>query len=88
MGLKTLVLAGTTLATITIGFSAPAFAAAAPFTASARTTAAVQLPAGDDSGADVSGLGTESPVCSALGTETIPNGEDVAGCLGATDDDD
>lgn len=35
---------------------------------------------GDDSD-DVSGLSTESPVCSALGTETIPTGDVVGKCL-------
>jgi hypothetical protein len=78
MGLKAMVLAGTTLAAI--GFAAPAFAA----TQSVPRTA-IQQPMGNNDD-DVSGLQSESPVCSALGTETIP-GEEVAGCLGFTDED-
>jgi hypothetical protein len=77
MGLKALVLAGTTLAAMSVGFAAPAFAAAQ---AVPRTT--VQQPMGDNGNdTDVSGLVSESPVCSALGTETVPTGDDVAKCL-------
>lgn len=91
MGLKTMVLAGTTLATMTIGFAAPAFAAAAPLTQPGRAIAAVQMTGGGDDGGDnaagddgVSGLGGNSPVCSALGAETIPTGDVVARCLVGT----
>jgi hypothetical protein len=77
-----MVLAGTTLAAMSVGFAAPAFAAAQ---AVPRTT--VQQPMGDngDNGddTDTSGLVSDSPVCSALGAETIPSGDDdVAKCLG------
>ena len=72
-----MVLAGTTLAAMSVGFAAPAFAAAQ---AVPRTT--VQQPMGDDGNDnDISGLVSESPVCSALGAETIPTGNDVAKCL-------
>jgi hypothetical protein len=84
MGLKTMVLAGTTLATMTLGFTAPAFAAAAPFAPSGHPAAAVQLPGGNGGDDDVSGLLDESPVCSALGAETIPSDDDVAQCLVGT----
>lgn len=81
MGLKALVLAGTTLATMSVGFAAPAFAAT-----QAMPRTAIQQPMGDDGNdTDVSGLVSESPVCSALGTETIPTGDVVAKCLGASD---
>ncbi|GAA4490226.1 hypothetical protein GCM10023191_022080 [Actinoallomurus oryzae] len=85
MGLKTMVLAGTTLATMTIGFAAPAFAAAVPLTQSGRAIASVQM-TGDGDGSDdgVSGLSGSSPVCSALGAETIPTGGVVARCLVGT----
>ncbi|MFB9838311.1 hypothetical protein [Actinoallomurus acaciae] len=83
MGLKTMVLAGTTLATMTIGFAAPAFAAAVP-AQPGRAITAVQS-AGDGSDDDgISGLGGSSPVCSALGAETIPTGDVVARCLVGT----
>jgi hypothetical protein len=70
-----MVLAGTTLAAMSVGFAAPAFAAA-----QAVPRTAVQQPMGGDDN-DVSGLVSESPVCSALGAETIPTGDDVAKCL-------
>lgn len=73
MGLKALILAGTTLATV--GFAAPAFAAA-----QAAPQAAIQQPMGDND-TDISGLVGDSPVCSALGAETIPSDDDVAKCL-------
>jgi hypothetical protein len=77
-----MVLAGTTLATMSVGFAAPAFAAA-----HAVPRTAIQQPMGDNGNdSDVSGLASESPVCSALGTETIPSGDTMAGCLGYTDD--
>jgi hypothetical protein len=76
-----MVLAGTTLATMSVGFAAPAFAAA-----QAVPRTAVQQPMGNGNDTDPSGLLSESPVCSALGTETIPSGDAVAGCLGYTDD--
>jgi hypothetical protein len=79
MGLKALVLAGTTLATMTVGFAAPAFAAAQ---AVPKTATAIQQPTGDRHDDDISGLNNESPVCSALGTETIPTVDNVAKCLG------
>jgi hypothetical protein len=75
MGLRGMVLAGTTLAAMSVGFAAPAFAAA-----QAVPRTAVQQPMGGDDN-DVSGLVSESPVCSALGAETIPTGDDVAKCL-------
>jgi hypothetical protein len=85
MGLKTMVLAGTTLATMTIGFAAPAFAAATPLTQSGRAIAAAPM-AGDggSSDDDVSGLSGDSIVCSALGAETIPTGDVVSRCLVGT----
>jgi hypothetical protein len=93
MGLKTIALAGAVLATMTIGSAAPAFAAtqAAPQAASqavppleqsVRTMAAFPGTSGqqDDESDDISGLNSESPVCSALGAETIPTGDTVANC--------
>jgi hypothetical protein len=94
MGLKTLVLAGVALATMTTGFGVSTLAV----TASAATQAVVPLEQpqravarsqvagqGGDKGDDVSGFTSESPVCSALGSETIPTGEeDVAKCLVGT----
>lgn len=79
MGLKAIVLAGTALAAM--GFAAPAFA-----TTHSVPRTAIQQPMGDNDDTDPSGLNSESPVCSALGTETIPSGDSVAGCLGVTDD--
>ena len=79
MGLKTMVLAGTALATLTVGLATPAFAT----TQTASKTAAVQT-AGGEHDDDISGLVNESPVCSALDAETIPTGDDVAKCLGGT----
>jgi hypothetical protein len=80
MGLKTMVLAGTALATLTVGLATPALATTQ---AVSKTTAAVQT-AGDHDD-DVSGLTSESPVCSALDAESIPTGEDdVAKCLAGT----
>jgi hypothetical protein len=93
MRFKTIALAGTALATMTIGFAAPAFAAtqaapqatlqAAPPEQPERTMAVFPGTSGqqDDGSDDVSGLAQESPVCSALGTETIPTGDVVAKCL-------
>lgn len=96
MGLKMMVLTGTALATMTTGFTAPALATAfaatqavpkavAPPEQPERTMAAFQVTSqrGDDSD-DVSGLVNESPVCSALGAETIPTGDIVAKCLVGT----
>jgi hypothetical protein len=86
MGLKTLVLAGAALATMTTGFGVSTLAV----TASAATQAVVPLDQPQravtgDNGDDVSGLNSESPVCSALGSETIPTGkDDVAKCLVGT----
>ena len=76
-----MVLAGTTLAAMSVGFAAPAFAAAQ---AVPRTT--VQQPMGDNGDdTDTSGLVSDSPVCSALDAETIPTGDDdVAKCLGGS----
>lgn len=71
-----MVFAGATLAAVTAGLATPAFAA----TQTAPRTA-IQHQGGDDDN-DVSGLVGESPVCSALGTETVPTGEDIAKCLG------
>lgn len=71
-----MVLAGSTLAAMSVGFAAPAFA-----TTQAAPRTVVQQPMGGDD-TDISGLVSESPVCSALGTETIPTGDDVAKCLG------
>ncbi|MCW2946081.1 MAG: hypothetical protein JWR24_2798 [Actinoallomurus sp.] len=94
MGLKTMVLAGTALATMTIGFTAPAFAAPA-FAATQAAPQVVPPPEQpeqamavfpgtsgqqDDGSDDVSGLAQESPVCSALGAESIPTGDVVAKC--------
>jgi hypothetical protein len=93
MGLKTMVLAGTALATMTVGFAAPAFAAAqavtkavSPLEQPERTMAAFQATSGQhgDDSDDVSGLVHESPVCSALGAETVPTGDIVAKCLSGT----
>lgn len=87
MGLKTMVLAGTALAAMTI--SAPAFAASA-FAATQTGTVAVAEPdrmasqVSGDRDNDVAGLRDESPVCSALGAETIPTGDVVAKCLAGT----
>jgi hypothetical protein len=84
MGLKKMVLAGAALATMTVGFAAPAFAATQSAAQPARTMTAFQ-PMGDEHGdADVSGLASDSPVCSALGAETIPTGHDLAKCLVGT----
>jgi hypothetical protein len=93
MGHKKLVLAGAALATMTMGFTAPAVAATA-FAATRAVPTAVTPSAhfqvtsargeDDDDSADVSGLQQESPVCSALGTETIPTGDEVAKCLNGT----
>lgn len=84
MRLKTLVLAGATLATMTTGFGVSTLAV----TASAATQAVAGsqvVGQGGDKGDDVSGLTSESPVCSALGSETVPTGEDdVAKCLVGT----
>ncbi|HEY0694229.1 MAG TPA: hypothetical protein VGD71_34955 [Kribbella sp.] len=84
MRLKTLVLAGATLATMTTGFGVSTLAV----TASAATHAAAgsQVAAqGGDKDDDISGFTSESPVCSALGSETIPSEEDdVAKCLVGT----
>jgi hypothetical protein len=82
MGLKTMALASTALATMTIGFAAPAFAATQAAPPSERTMAVFPGTSGQqDDGDDISGLVHESPVCSALGTETIPTGDIVAKCL-------
>lgn len=83
MVLKTMVLTGAALAALTAGFTTSAFAApqAAPNAAAERAMAGFQ--AGNDSD-DVAGLNDESPVCSALGAETIPTGKVVARCLVGT----
>jgi len=78
MGIKTMVLAGAALATLTSGLALPAYAA----TQAAPTRIAAAHTASDDN--DVSGLSEESPVCSALGSETIPTGDVVAKCLEGT----
>jgi hypothetical protein len=80
MGLKAMVLAGTALATLTAGLATPALATTQ---AISKTTAAVQT-AGGEHDDDISGLVNESPVCSALGAETIPTGDVVARCLAGT----
>ncbi|GLY90330.1 hypothetical protein [Actinoallomurus iriomotensis] len=84
MGLKTMVLAGTTLATMTIGFAAPALAAAAPAAQPGRTIAALQTGGDDGNDSGVSGLSGDSPVCSALDAETVPTGDVVGRCLAGT----
>lgn len=65
---------------------APAFAAGASagtVTTAAPTSLSAPQAAGSDD--DVSGLGgDESPVCSALDSETIPTGGVVARCLRGT----
>jgi hypothetical protein len=80
MGIKTMVLAGTALATLTTGLALPAYAATQAVSMRAPSTA-VQT-ASDDN--DISGLSDGSPVCSALGAETIPTGDVVAKCLEGT----
>ena len=80
MGLKTMVLGGTALVTLTVGLAMPAYAATQ--TVSHRMPAAASQTSGDDN--DISGLVQESPVCSALGAETIPTGNVVAKCLAGT----
>jgi hypothetical protein len=80
MGLKTLVLGGTALATLTVGLATPAIAATQAV--STRTPAVASQASNDDN--DISGLVQESPVCSALGAETIPTGSVVAKCLAGT----
>lgn len=82
MGFKTMVLVGAALASMPVGFAAPAFAATRAVPASHVITG---LPTGgDDQSDDVSGLVDESPVCSALGAESIPTGDVVARCLVGT----
>jgi len=80
MGLKTMVLAGTALVTLTTGLAMPAYAATQAI--SQRTPTTASQTANDDN--DVSGLVDESPVCSALDAETIPTGSVVAKCLAGT----
>lgn len=91
MGLKTMALAGAVLATMSMGVAAPAFAAAQavsqvapPHETPERTMAAFPGTSGQDDADDVSGLTHESPVCSALGAETIPTGGIVANCTSGT----
>lgn len=82
MGFTTRILVGAALASMPIGFAAPAFAAAQAAPASHMITG---LPSGDgDNSDDVSGLVGDSPVCSALGAESIPTGDVVARCLVGT----
>jgi hypothetical protein len=82
VGFKTMVLVGAALAAMPIGFAAPAFAAAQAVPASHVITG---LPsAGGDRSDDVSGQSGESPLCSALGTESIPTGDVVGSCLVGT----
>jgi cytochrome c5 len=84
MRLKTLVLAGATLATMTTGFGVSTLAVTA--SATTQTVAGSQVAGqGGDKGDDVFGFTSESPVCSALGAETIPTEtDDVAKCLVGT----
>jgi hypothetical protein len=80
MGLKAIALAGTAMVSLTAGLATPALATTRTVSSTAPT-AAVQSADGDD---DVSGLVSESPVCSALGAESIPTGDLVARCLVGT----
>lgn len=76
-----MVLAGAALASMPVGFAAPAFAAAQAVPASHVLTA---LPSGggdDNNSDDVSGLNGESPACAALDAESIPTGDVVGRCL-------
>jgi hypothetical protein len=83
MGLKTMVLAGTVLATLTVGLAAPALATTQAVSKT-TSTAAFQTAGGEHGDDDISGLVNESPVCSALGAESIPTGDVVAKCLAGT----
>jgi hypothetical protein len=77
-----MLLVGAVLASMPIGFAAPAFAAVQAVPASHAMT---RLPSGGgDRSDDVSGLSGESPVCSALGAESIPTGDVVGRCLVGT----
>lgn len=68
----------------------PAFAASASAATGPSAVRTVAQPdrvagvRGDDDSAGVSGLEHESPVCSALDSETIPTGGVVARCLVGT----
>jgi hypothetical protein len=85
MRLKTLVLAGATVATMTTGFGVSTLAVTASAATQAVAGSQMAAQAGDKDD-DISGFTSESPVCSALGSETIPTGEDdPAKCLVGTE---
>jgi hypothetical protein len=77
-----MVLAGTALAALTVGLATPALATTQAVSKT-TPTAAFQT-AGGEHDDDVSGLVSESPVCSALDAESIPTGDEVAKCLAGT----
>jgi hypothetical protein len=83
MRLKAIVLAGTAMVSLTAGLATPALATTQAVSKTA-STAAFQTAGGEQGDEDISGLVSESPVCSALGAESIPTGDVVARCLAGT----
>jgi hypothetical protein len=83
MRLSTLVMSAVALAAISVTAPAAAASAATQSTVAqpVRAMAPMGDQGGDDDAAGVNGLNGDSPVCSALGAETIPQDDDVAKCL-------
>jgi hypothetical protein len=85
MAIPAIALATVSIATPAVAYASTAMAQAGP--SRIRTAAQpdripthVNIQRDDDAG-DISGLLHQSPVCSALDTETIPTGDVVARCL-------